>query len=98
MANRHCHHCGTPYLPEGHPGRSETCEKCRGDLKVCLNCTHYDPGVAYQCRERRSEPVAEKAAANFCEFFEFVLRDWQPGAVDAREAAARARLRQLFGE
>jgi len=97
MANRHCHHCGTPYLLSGTPGRSETCERCRGDLKVCLNCVHFDLAVAHQCRERRAEPVAEKGVANFCEYFEFVVRDWQPGAVNAREAAARDRLNNLFG-
>jgi hypothetical protein len=97
MANRHCHQCGTPYLLSGAPGRSETCERCRGDLKVCLNCVHFDARVAHQCRERRAEPVAEKGAANFCEYFEFIVRDWQPGAANAREAAARDRLKNLFG-
>ncbi len=98
MPNRHCHHCGTPYLLDGVPGRSETCEKCRADLKVCLNCRHYDLRVAHQCRERRAEPVAEKNAANFCEYFEFALRDWQGRGPDARESAARERLKKLFGD
>lgn len=98
MSNRHCHRCGTPYLLSGVPGRSETCDRCRSDLKVCLNCLHYDARVAHQCRERRAEPVAEKAAANFCEYFEFALRTWQPSGPDAREAAARDRLKQLFGD
>ena len=35
--------------------------KCRADLRVCLNCQSYDPRVAQQCRERRAEPVLEKA-------------------------------------
>ncbi len=98
MPNRHCHQCGTAYLLDGVPGRSETCERCRADLKVCLNCRHYDLRVAHQCRERRAEPVAEKLAANFCEYFEFALRDWQPAAANAREADARARLRSLLGD
>ena len=98
MPNRHCHHCGTAYLLAGAPGRSETCEKCRADLKVCLNCVHYDVRVAHQCRERRADPVAEKNAANYCEYFEFAVRDWQPRDADAREAAARDRLKQLFGD
>ncbi|MGE4182903.1 MAG: hypothetical protein AB7J34_24015 [Limisphaerales bacterium] len=97
MANRHCHQCGTPYLLPGTAGRSETCERCRADLHVCLNCQHHDVRVAHQCRERRAEPVSEKAAANFCEYFEFVVREWQPGAENAREAAARERFRKLFG-
>jgi hypothetical protein len=42
--------------------------------------------------------VAEKTAANFCEFFEFALRDWEPGAANLREQAARERLKKLFGD
>jgi hypothetical protein len=98
MANRHCHQCGTPYPLSGTPGRSETCEKCRADLHACLNCVHYDLRSAHQCRERRAEPVAEKGAANFCEFFEFAMRTWQAPNANAREADARERLRRLFGD
>jgi hypothetical protein len=98
MSNRHCHQCGTPYPLDGTPGRSECCEKCRADLKVCLNCLHFDPRVAHQCRERRADPVAEKGAANYCEFFEFAFRKWSPGAANAREAEARDRLKRLLGD
>jgi len=59
---------------------------------------HFDARVAHQCRERRADPVAEKTAANFCEYFEFAVRDWIPGAANAREAAARDRLKKLFGD
>ena len=94
---RHCWKCGVEYKNRSSPGRSETCD-CGADLKVCLNCVHYDARVAHQCRERRADPVAEKNAANYCEYFEFVVRDWQPRGADAREAAARDRLKQLFGD
>ena len=56
------------------PGRSETCLRCGADLRVCLNCAHYNPRVAQQCRDRRAEPVLEKHAGNFCEYFEFASR------------------------
>ena len=73
--------------------------KCRADLRVCLNCTSYDPRVAQQCRERRAEPVLEKTVGNFCEYFEFVRRPWTPKSeVNAREDAARAQLKKLFGD
>jgi hypothetical protein len=60
---------------------------------------HYDAQAAYQCREGRAEPVAEKHMANFCEYFEFAKRAWtaKPG-VDARENAARANLKKLLGD
>ena len=73
--------------------------KCRADLRVCLNCASYDPRIAQQCRERRAEPVLEKAVGNFCEYFEFVRRRWTPKSeVNTREEAARAQLKKLFGD
>jgi ribosome-binding protein aMBF1 (putative translation factor) len=63
---RHCHNCGEEWTLTGQPGRGESCMKCRADLRVCLNCAHYDPRVAQQCRERRAEPVLEKHMGNFC--------------------------------
>lgn len=96
---RHCHNCGEEWTLAGQPGRGESCMKCRADLRVCLNCTHYDPRVAQQCRERRSEPVLEKAAGNFCEYFEFIRCPWVPKSeINSREAAARERMNKLFGE
>lgn len=76
----------------------ETCERCGADLKVCLNCTHYDARVAQQCRETRAEPVAEKHMANFCEYFEFVKRVWGGARADSREELARANLKKLLGD
>lgn len=96
---RHCHHCSEPWTLSGQPGRGETCMKCRADLRVCLNCTHYDPQVAQQCRERRAEPVLEKAAGNFCEYFEFTRRKWTAKSeINSREGSARARMDKLFGD
>jgi ribosome-binding protein aMBF1 (putative translation factor) len=86
----------------GSPGRSETCDRCGSDLKVCLNCVSYDKRVAYQCRDRRAEPVAEKHLANYCEYFEFVLREFVAKAGEpsdlSREAKARDTLKKLFGD
>ena len=58
--NRHCHNCGKEWELDGQPGRSESCHGCNEDLRVCLNCVFHDRSVAYQCRERRAEPVTEK--------------------------------------
>lgn len=81
------------------PGRSESCPQCRSDLRVCLNCTCYDPHVAQQCRDRRAEPVAEKHLGTFCEYFEFARReDAVSASEDSREAAARAALQRLLGD
>ena len=96
---RHCHNCGEPWTLNGNPGRGEVCMKCRADLRVCLNCMHYDPRAAHQCRERRAEPVLEKAVGNFCEYFEFANRQWvSKETKNSREEAARNHLKKLFGD
>jgi hypothetical protein len=96
---RHCHNCGEPWTLTGQPGRGEACLKCRADLRVCLNCAHYDPRAAEQCRERRAEPVLEKQVGTFCEYFEFARRDWTPKAGNnQRETAAREQLKKLLGD
>jgi hypothetical protein len=96
---RHCHRCGAEYAFNRTPGRSETCGQCGWDLKVCLNCVYYDTTVAYQCRERRADPVEEKHVANYCEYFDMAKRVWvaKPGETK-REDAARSTLKKLLGD
>jgi len=96
---RHCHKCGWEWTLPGQPGRSETCHKCGSDLRVCLNCAAYDPRVAHQCRDRRADPVQEKHAANFCEYFDFIPRNFvSKEQANSREASARDQLKKLFGD
>jgi len=83
----------------GQPGRSESCLRCRSDLRVCLNCLSYDPRAAYQCRDRRADPVAEKHLGNYCEYFEFIRRVYVPPAQgNPRESSARDALKKLLGD
>jgi hypothetical protein len=95
---RHCFKCGTEWIFHRHPGRIETCERCGADLHACLNCVHYDKTVAYHCRERRAEEVADKDRANYCEFFEMAKRVWSGVGANAREDAAREKLKKLLGD
>ena len=96
---RHCWKCGAEYKLPGAPGRSETCHQCSSDLKVCLNCVSYDARVAHQCRDSRAEPVEEKQMANYCEYFEFVRREFVPPTeFPARETKARETLKKLLGD
>ena len=96
---RHCWKCGTEYPLSGSPGRSETCDRCGSDLKVCLNCVSYDPRVAYQCRDRRADPVEEKHAANYCEYFEIIRREYVSQGDDlSRATKARDTLKKLLGD
>lgn len=96
---RHCHKCGWEWTLVVQPGRSESCHRCGADLRVCLNCASYDIRAAHQCRERRAEPVLEKHTGNFCEWFDFARRVFvAKGQEDSREAAARERMKKLFGD
>jgi hypothetical protein len=95
---RHCHNCGWEYTITGLPGRTEACHRCGADLKVCLNCVSYEPRMAHQCKDRRADPVADKHLANFCEYFDFLRREWKGKATDAREEKARDSLRKLLGD
>lgn len=99
---RHCYRCGWVYSRNEQPGRSENCPQCRADLRVCLNCTHFDRRAAHQCRERRAEPVYDKELATYCEYFELNKRAWagaaQDSAADTRESSARDALKKLLGD
>lgn len=98
-ATRHCHKCGWEWTLPGLPGRGDSCHQCNADLRVCLNCASYDARVAHQCRDRRADPVLEKAAGNFCEYFDFVRRTFTVKIENnPRENAARDQLKKLFGD
>jgi hypothetical protein len=96
---RHCHKCGWEWTLSGQPGRSESCHQCGSDLRVCLNCSHYDTRSAHQCKERRAEPVFDKHLGNYCEWFEMIRRVYSKDAApNTREQAARDTLKRLFGD
>jgi hypothetical protein len=98
-ATRHCHKCGWEWTLPGLPGRGDSCHRCNADLRVCLNCASYDARVAHQCRDRRADPVQEKAAGNFCEYFDFARRTFAAKSENnPRENAAREQLKKLFGD
>jgi hypothetical protein len=55
--------------------------------------------VAHQCRDRRADPVMEKAVGNFCEYFELARRAFvAKDKTNTREDAAREKLKKLFGD
>lgn len=64
-----CHRCGTSFAVSGVVSRSATCASCHAYLKSCRNCEHHDPRSKNECREPQAEPVSDKAASNFCEYF-----------------------------
>ena len=66
-----------------------------------MNCVSYDARAAYQCRDRRAEAVEEKTAANYCEYFEMIRREFvkkDDAFGSSREAQARDTFKKLFGD
>ncbi len=69
-----CHFCQTDLsqiLPErGAIPRYASCPKCHRDVKVCLNCRHFDRASYNECRETSAPRVTDKEKANHCDFFQ----------------------------
>jgi len=97
-----CHQCGREVRLLAELQRTDGCNFCHSDLKVCLNCRFFDPSVSKQCREAQAEYVLDKDKANFCEFFELrqVSTIGRPGLGGAQsaQAGARAAFDALFGK
>ncbi len=96
-----CFSCRTE-LPDDQPfHRTEQCPNCRADLRVCRNCTFYDPSVQWECREHISEPVRDKERANFCDFFRPRSDRPEDAGAPPRQAEAeeaRSKFNKLFGD
>ena len=67
MAN--CFRCARELKAETDFGRQDTCPGCGFDVRVCKNCTHYDPKSYNECHESNADRVVEKDKANFCDYF-----------------------------
>jgi hypothetical protein len=93
-----CHLCGAPLEVNEPVARDAECPSCRGDVRCCRNCRHYDERYNNSCRETEADPVPEKTRRNFCEFFSFSREPFAvSGAGAKREADARSKLDALFG-
>ncbi len=49
--------------------RTDECEKCYTDLRVCKMCEHYDIHSYNECRETMANRIVNKEKANFCDYF-----------------------------
>lgn len=89
-----CHYCNQELDLPRKVGRHDMCPKCGSALRCCLNCRFYEPNSSNQCREPEAELVSDKAAPNFCEYFQFGDR---PGSSQSKKAEdARKKLNALF--
>ena len=62
-----CTDCGT-LLPSLTDGLGH-CPKCRAELHVCQQCTHFAPGQRFECSQPIAERITDKRARNECTFF-----------------------------
>ena len=93
-----CHQCGAEIRVVERVGRRDSCPGCEADLHCCLNCVFYDSHASNACREPNVEPVRDKDAANFCDYFSLGNPAARPAAEPSRAADARARLEALFAK
>lgn len=95
-----CHLCGAALDVHEPVARDAECPACRGDVRCCRNCRHYDERYNNACTETQADPVPEKSRRNFCEFFYFSrepVAGGGGGGGATRESDARAKLNALFG-
>jgi len=65
-----CYKCSAELqLSGGKVARGDSCDSCRSDMHVCLNCKHFDRSAYNECREPQAERVLDKDRANFCDYF-----------------------------
>jgi len=90
-----CHACRRPVAVGKPLSRTAVCPNCRVDLHCCRNCRFHDRTVHNQCRETQAEWVADKAKANFCDYFVFAEATGRPAAGGGAETV-RKKLDDLF--
>lgn len=88
-----CYFCGTE--SSGKVYRTSLCISCGKELKICLNCIHFDSQSHNQCREPQAEKVTDKDRANFCDYFEPSGKGGSGSEAD-KAAEARNKLEDLF--
>ncbi len=64
-----CAACGTKVPTTGEVGFEEVCPKCKADLHACVNCTNFDSGARFECRQPIPERVPRKRDRNTCTLF-----------------------------
>ncbi len=89
-----CYNCGEEIVAPVH--RSTVCSSCGKDVKVCLNCRFYSPGVHWDCRETIPEPVKEKDRANFCGYFS--LADTPPSGGHSESKEKKNKAKKAFDD
>ncbi len=73
------------------------CPRCGTALHACKQCTHFDPGSRFECRQPITARIAKKDAQNQCTFFSLSTRvERETSASAARADDARRAFENLF--
>lgn len=65
-----CAQCGV-VLGVGAQGR---CPKCGFELHSCKQCSHFDPGSRFECRQPITARIARKDEMNTCQYYTMSVR------------------------
>lgn len=64
-----CAGCGRRIPTTGEVEPDAACPGCGVDQHACVNCTHFDSGARFECRQPIVERVARKRDRNACPLF-----------------------------
>jgi len=87
-----CYFCGSGF--DGQIFRNTLCPSCGKEMKICMNCRHFEDAAHHQCREPQAEYVQDKLRANFCDYFSAGGSASRKGKSD--EESARKTFEDLF--
>lgn len=62
-----CYFCAAVFNEKIY--KTTLCPSCGKEMKICMNCLHYDSSAHHECREPQAELVQDKLKANFCDYF-----------------------------
>lgn len=87
-----CYFCGNSFGENIY--KTTLCPSCGKEMKICMNCRHYDPAAHHACAEPQAEFVQEKLRANFCDYF--TPGGGRRAGGRAKEEDARRKFEDLF--
>jgi hypothetical protein len=55
-------------------GAQGRCPKCGFELHSCKQCTHFDPGTRFECRQPITARIPRKDEMNACSYYTMSVR------------------------
>lgn len=90
-----CAQCGVILNAQADPAGK--CPQCGAALHACKQCTYFDPGSHFECRQPVTARIAKKDLANECNFFTLRTRvEKETSTAASRSDDARRAFENLF--